>query len=170
MTPQFWQYLITYGDVSEIRFVAGNEREAAEEELEGTPGLLSYRAKPQIHVPVSCRPEERRLQQLGRAQPQRMEAKHMHDSVVTISNTNWPAHRKKNGLLVDLRVLDPTDRTSKPRLIFRPDKLCDLGIPAALIDAAAKSNPQGLILFEDLPDQGPSAKGSQDQATTESAT
>ena len=170
MTPSFWQYLITHGDGSEIRFVARNEREAAEKELEGTPGLLSYRAKPQIHAPVSCRPEERRLQQLGRTQPQRMEAKHMHDSVVTISNTNWPAHRKKNGILVDLRVLDPNDRSPKPRLIFRPDKLHELEIPAVLIDAAAKSNPQGLILFEDLSDQAPSAKGTMDQTTTESAT
>jgi hypothetical protein len=91
----------------------------------------------------------------------------MHDSVVTINNTNWPAHRKKNGTLVDLRVLDPTDRGPKPRLVFRPDKLRELGIPAALIDAAAKSDPQGLLLFEDLPDQVPSAKGSRDQATTE---
>jgi hypothetical protein len=48
--------------------------------------------------------------------------------------------------------------------------LRDLGIPAALIDAAAKSDPQGLILFEDLPDQTTSARGSRDQATTESAT
>ena len=48
MMPPFWQYLIIHGDSSEIRFVAGNEREAAEEELEGTPGLLSYRATPQI--------------------------------------------------------------------------------------------------------------------------
>ena len=94
----------------------------------------------------------------------------MHDSVVTISNTNWPAHRKKNGILVDLRVLDPNDRSTKPRLIFRPDKLLDLGIPAALIDAATKSDPQGLILFEDLSDQAPSAKGTMDQTTTESAT
>jgi hypothetical protein len=165
MTPSFWQYLITHGDDSEIRFVAENEPEAADEELEGTPGLLSYRAKPQIYAPVSCRPDERRLQQLGRAQLQRMEAKHMHDSVVTISHTNWPAHRKKNRILVD-----PNDRSPKPRLIFRPDKLRDLGIPAALIDAAAKSNPQGLILFEDLSDQAPSAKGTMDQTTTESAT
>ena len=79
----------------------------------------------------------------------------MHDLVVTISNTNWPAYRKKNGILVDLRVLDPNDCSPKPRLIFRPDKLCDLGLPAALIDAAAKSDPQGLVLFEDLPDQAP---------------
>ena len=170
MTPSFWQYLITHGDGSEVRFVARKEREAAEKELEGTPGLLSYRAKPQKHAPVFCRPDERRLQQLGRAQLQRMETKHMHDSVVTISNTNWPAHRKKNGTLVDLRVLDPNDRSPKPRLIFRPDKLRDLGIPAALIDAAAESDPQGLILFKDLPNQVPSAKGSRDQATTESAT
>ncbi len=97
MTPPFWEYLITHGDGSAIRFVAANEREAAEKELEGTPGLHSYRAKPQIHAPVSCRPDERRLQQLGRTQLQRMEAKHMHDSVVTISNADWPAHRKKTG-------------------------------------------------------------------------
>ena len=91
----------------------------------------------------------------------------MHDSVVTINNTHWPAYRKENGTLVDLRLFDPNDRSPKPRLVFRPDKLRELGIPAALIDAAAKSDPQGLVLFENLPDQAPSAKGSTDQATTE---
>jgi hypothetical protein len=92
----------------------------------------------------------------------------MHDAVVTINNTHWPAYRKENGTLVDLRILDPEDRSPKPRLVFRPDKLRELGIPAALIEAAAKSDPQGLILFEDLPDQAPSANGSRgDQATTE---
>jgi hypothetical protein len=69
--------------------------------------------------------------------------------------------------LVDLRILDPEDRSLKPRLVFSPEKLRELGIPAALIDAAAKSDPQGLILFEDLPDQAPSANGSRDQATNE---
>ncbi len=91
----------------------------------------------------------------------------MHDSVITINNTHWPAYRKENGTLVDLRILDPNDRSPKPRLVFRPDRLRELGIPAALIDAAARSDPQGLILFEDLPDRPPSAKGSTDQATTE---
>lgn len=75
----------------------------------------------------------------------------MHDSVVTINNTHWPAYRKENGTLVDLRLFDPKDRSTKPRLIFRPDALRESGIPEALIEAAAQSNPQGLILFEDLP-------------------
>jgi hypothetical protein len=91
----------------------------------------------------------------------------MHDSVVTINNTHWPAYRRKNGTLVDLRVLDPTDRSPEPRLVFRPDKLRELGIPASLIDAAAKSDPPGLLLFEDLLDQASSANSSRDQATTE---
>ena len=78
----------------------------------------------------------------------------MHDSVVTINNTHWPVYRRKNGTLVDLRVLDPTDPSPEPRLVFRPDKLRELGLPAALIDAAARSDPQGLILFENLPEPG----------------
>ena len=91
----------------------------------------------------------------------------MHDSVVTINNTKWPAYRKRNGTLVDLRILDPGDRSPKPRLVFRPEKLRDLGIPAALIEAAAQSEPQGLVLFEDLPDQTEHANGSAEHATNE---
>ncbi len=87
----------------------------------------------------------------------------MHDAVVTINNTSWPAYRKRNGTLVDLRILDPDDRT---RLVFRAEKLRDLGVPAALIEAAANSEPQGFILFEDLLDQVPSRNnGSADQPT-----
>ena len=90
----------------------------------------------------------------------------MHDAVVTINNTSWPAYRKQNGTLVDLRILDPDDRSQKPRLIFRAEKLRDLGVPSALIEAAANSEPQGFILFEDLLDQIPSRNnGSGDQPT-----
>jgi hypothetical protein len=53
----------------------------------------------------------------------------MYDAVVTINNTHWPAYRKASGTLVDLRLFDPTDRSPKPRLIFRPEKLLELGIP-----------------------------------------
>ena len=167
MMPEFWEYLITTCDGSVIRFVADQDRDSTEKQLEADPRLLTYRAKPQTQFPVMRRPSVRVLQHLRRLQTHKSEENHMHDSVVTINNTNWPAYRKKNGTLVDLRVLDPTDRSPKPRLVFRPDKLRELGIPAALIDAAAKSDPQGLLLFEDLPDQAPSAKGSRDQATTE---
>ena len=75
----------------------------------------------------------------------------MHDSVVTINDTHWPAYRKENGTLVDLRLFHPNDRSLKPRLIFRPDALRKFGIPEAIIEAAAQSNPPGLILFEDVP-------------------
>src|SRR5207302_1712426 len=75
----------------------------------------------------------------------------MYNAVVTINDTHWPAYRKLNGTLVDLRLFDPTDRSPKLRLIFRPEKLRELGIPDRLIEAAARSEPQGLILFEDLP-------------------
>ena len=169
MRPKFWKYLITNGDGLEIRFVAEKERDWAERQLESDPRLLSYRAKPQIQCSVFRRPAEPVLQRLRRARLnlQRMEVNHMHDSVVTINNTHWPAYRKENGTLVDLRLFDPTDRSPKPRLVFRPDRLRELGIPAALIDAAARSDLQGLILFENLPDQGPSANRSTDQATTE---
>ncbi len=92
----------------------------------------------------------------------------MHDAVVTINNTSWPAYRKQNGTLVDLRILDPDDRSPKPRLVFRPEKLRDLGVPAALIKAATQSEPQGFVLFEDLPNQAAArTNGSADQATTE---
>ncbi len=90
----------------------------------------------------------------------------MHDSVVTINNTHWPAYRKENGTLVDLRLFDPTDRSSKPRLIFRPDALREAGIPEVLIEAAAQSNPPGLILFQDLPE----FKGCDERPTLQQST
>ena len=83
----------------------------------------------------------------------------MYDRVVTINNTHWPAYRKPGATLVDLRMLDPNDRSSEPQLVFRPEKLRELGIPDALIEAAAKSDPQGFLLFDDLPDQAQQATG-----------
>ena len=77
----------------------------------------------------------------------------MYDRVVTINNTHWPAYRKPGATLVDLRMFDSNDRSPQPRLFFRPEKLRELGIPGALIDAAAKSDPQGFLLFDDLRDQ-----------------
>ena len=94
----------------------------------------------------------------------------MHDAVVRINNTSWPAYRKRNGTLVDLRILDPDDRSPKPRLVFRPEKLRELGIPDALIEAAAKSDPQGFLLFDDLPNQTEPATGHANQPTTEQST
>jgi len=64
----------------------------------------------------------------------------MYNAVVTINNTHWPAYRKSRGTLVDLRLFDPTDRSPKPRLVFRPEKLQELGIPEKLVEAAAKSD------------------------------
>ena len=91
----------------------------------------------------------------------------MYDRVVTINNTLWPAYRKPGATLVDLRMLDPDDRSANPQLVFQPDKLRELAIPDALIEAAAKSDPQGFLLFDDLPDQANGATGLADQATTE---
>jgi hypothetical protein len=153
MTPIFWKYLITNCHGSAIRIVAEADRECAEKELETDSRLLSYRAQPQFESPVFRCPAQavlRRLQR-NRLNLQRMEVNRLHDSVVTINDTHWPAYRKDNGTLVDLRILDPQDRGPKPRLVFRPDALRKAGIPEALIEAAARSNPQGLILFEDLP-------------------
>lgn len=168
MTPMFWKYLITIGDGSEIRFVAEKDRESTERQLEGDPGLLSYRAKPQIQCPLTRHPAGRVLQQLRRARGklQKPEVNHMHDAVVTINNTHWPAYRRENGTLVDLRHIDPEDRSPKPRLIFRPDALREAGIPEALIEAAARSKPPGLILFEDLPQ----CEGCSQQPTSEEPT
>src|SRR5438552_15527722 len=90
----------------------------------------------------------------------------MYDHVVTINNTHWPAYRKPGATLVDLRILDPDDRSPNPRLVFRPEKLSELRIPAALIEAAAKSGPQGFLLFDDLPNQTEPAT---DQATTKTS-
>ena len=90
----------------------------------------------------------------------------MHDSVVTINDTHWPAYRKENGTLVDLRLFDPDDRSSKPRLIFRPDALREAGIPEAIIVAAARSDPPGLVLFEDVPQ----FKGCDDQPNSPEST
>ena len=152
MTLKFWKYLITHCNGSAICIVADPDRECAEKELECDPHLLSYIAQPQFECPVFRCPAERVLQELRRVRRdlQRMEVNKLHDSVVTINNTHWPAYRKENGTLVDLRILDPEDRSRKPRLIFRPDALRESGIPEALIEAAAQSHPQGLILFEDL--------------------
>jgi hypothetical protein len=139
----------------------------AEKELENDPQLLSYRAKPQIEFPVTHRPSARIMRRFARLRAHKLEVIHMHDAVVTINNTKWPAYRKRNGTLVDLRILDPDDRSPKPRLAFRPDKLRDLGIPAALIDAAEQSEPQGFVLFEDLPGHTQRENGSAHNATTE---
>ncbi len=91
----------------------------------------------------------------------------MYDRVVTINNTHWPAYRKPGATLVDLRMFDPNDHSANPQLVFRPDKLRELGTPAALIEAAAKSDPQGLLLFDDLPNQTEPATGHANQPTTE---
>ena len=164
MTPIFWKYLITKHDGPAVRFVAEEDRECAEKELECDPHLLSYEAQPQIHCCVFRCPAERVLQELRRRRLdlQRMEVSHLHDSVVTINNTHWPAYQKENGTLVDMRILDPEDRSPKPRLIFQPDLLREAGIPEALIEAAAQSNPTGLILLQDVPQ----FKGCDDQPTS----
>ena len=73
--------------------------------------------------------------------------------------------------MVDLRMLDPDDHSANPRLIFRPEKLREVGIPDALIEAAAKSDPQGFLLFDGLPNQMEPATGHANQPTIdESAT
>src|SRR5947208_17070869 len=104
-------------------------------------------------MPVFRCPTERVFEQLRRIRLdlQRMEVNQMHDSVVTINNTYWPADRKENRTLVDLRVFDPSDRSPKPRLIFRPDALRETGSPDPRIEAAARSNHPGQGLFEDAP-------------------
>ena len=90
----------------------------------------------------------------------------MYGRVVTINNTHWPAYRKPGATLVDLRMLDPDDRSPNPRLVFRPEKLRELGIPDALIEATAKSDPQGFLLFDDLPGQTQQGSSQTDQAPT----
>jgi hypothetical protein len=168
MMPKFWKYLISNGNGATIRFVVEEDREWAEKELECDPCLLSYTGKPQFECPVFRCPTEAVLQRLQRTRLnlQRMEVNQLHDSVVTINNTHWPAYRKDNGTLVDLRILDPQDRSPKPKLVFRPDALRKSGIPEAIIEAAAQSNPQGLVLFEDLPQ----FKGCDDQPTAQDPT
>ncbi len=168
MTPTFWKYLITTCTGSAFCLVAESDRDCVEKDLENDPRLLSYHAKPQIDCRILHRLSPRILRRLTHARTHKLEVIHMHDAVATINNTQWPAYRKRNGTLVDLRILDPDDRSPKPRLVFRPDKLRELGVPDALIEAAAQSEPQGFVLFEDLPDQPASGtNGSADQATTE---
>ena len=87
----------------------------------------------------------------------------MYDRVVTINNTHWSAYRKPGATLVDLRMFDPNDRSPKPRLVFRPEKLRELGIPDALIEAAAKSEPRGFLLFDDLPGETQQGSSQADQ-------
>jgi hypothetical protein len=168
MTPTFWKYLITTCTGSAFCLVAESDRDSVEKELEGDPRLLSYHAKPQTDCRVMHRLSARILRRLARARTHKLEVINMHDAVATINNTKWPAYRKRNGTLVDLRILDPDDRSPKPRLVFRPEKLRDLGVPTALIEAASQSEPQGFVLFEDLQDQTDSrSNGSADQTTTE---
>jgi hypothetical protein len=168
MMPEFWEYLITHSDRSVIRFVAEKDRAWAEKQLDGDPSLLSYQAKPQICVTAMHWPTGRILDQLGRVRTnlQRKEMNHVHDSVVTINNTHWPAYRKKDGTLVDLRLFDPKYRSPMPGLTFRPDALRESGIPEALIEAAARSSPPGLVLFEDLPQSENCCKKSIPQPST----
>ncbi len=167
MTPKFWKYLITNCNGSAFCLVAESDRDSVEKELENDPRLLSYHAKPQTERSVTHRLSVRVLQHFARVRTHKVEVTAMHDAVATINNTKWPAYPKRNGTLVDLRILDPDDRSPKPRLVFRPEKLRELGIPSALIEAAAQSESQGFVLFEDLPDQAPSANGTGDEATTE---
>ena len=168
MTPKIWKYHITHCNGSQIRFAVEQDREWTEKEMQGDPRLLSYRAKPQSQSSVCRRPTEFVLEQLRRTRMnlQRIGGDHMHDTVVTINNTHWPAYRKDNGTLVDLRVLDPNAHSPKPSLIFQPNALREAGIPEALIEAAARSNPPGLVLFEDLPQ----FKGCDHQPTTDEST
>jgi hypothetical protein len=92
----------------------------------------------------------------------------MYDRVVTINNTHWPAYRKPGATLVDLRMFDPDDHSPHPRLVFRPEKLRELGITDALIEAAGKSDPQGFLLFDDLSNQTQPATGVANQPTEQS--
>jgi hypothetical protein len=164
MTLKLWKYLITNCHGLAIHIVAEEDREMAEKRLEGDPCLLSYRARPLFQTPVSRCPAEPILQRLRRIRLD-LETEvnhHLHDSVVTINNTHWPAYRKDSGTLVDLRILDPQDRSPKPRLVFQPNVLRDAGIPEALIEAAAQSNPPGLVFIEDAPQ----FKGCADQPTS----
>jgi len=94
----------------------------------------------------------------------------MYNAVVTINNTHWPACRNPRRTLVDLRLFDPTDRSPKPRLMFRPDALRKLGVPEKLIEAATQSDPQGFILFEDLPDQTSQVERCTNQLISEQST
>ncbi len=80
----------------------------------------------------------------------------MYERVVTINNTHWPAYRRPGATLVVL--------------VFRPEKLRELGIPDALIEAAAKSDPLGFLPFDDLPNQIDATGSHADQATTEQST
>ncbi len=166
MMPRFWKYLITTRDGPTFCLAAESDRDSVEKELEADPHLLRYHAKPQIERAVRHRLSVRVLRYFARARTQKSEVTQMHDAVVTINNTSWPAYRRQNGTLVDLRILDPDDRSPRPRLVFRPEKLRDFGVPVELIAAATNSEPQGFILFEDLLEQIPSrSNGSADQHT-----
>jgi hypothetical protein len=137
-------------EMEAIDKIFDDPRHEAEKELEGDPQLLSYRAKPQMQFPVQRRPASRVLRHLRQVR-HKLKANHMHDSVVNINGRHWPAYRKQNGTLVDLRLFDPNDRNAKPRLIFRPEALREAGIPEAMIEAAGSSDPVGLVLLQDLP-------------------
>lgn len=67
----------------------------------------------------------------------------MHDVVCTYDcGANFPAFIHPNGMLVDLRLLEPDGCT----LSYQPEQLRTIGIPADHIAKAEHSIPQGFVL------------------------
>ena len=69
---------------------------------------------------------------------------HHFDHIVSWGSCHFPAwQRDDNALIVDLRTYDGTT------MCYQPAMLEKCGLPAEVIAAAAESEPQGFVLFDD---------------------
>ena len=62
--------------------------------------------------------------------------------VATINGRHWPAWRRPEGLLVDLRLFGPDGREG-----YDPGRLRAAGVHEDLVRAAGESKPEGFVLL-----------------------
>ncbi len=68
--------------------------------------------------------------------------------VITIAGKHWPAWKRADGMMVDLRLFPRgTLFTTDDNLTFLPDDLRAVGLPENLIEQAGESEPKGFVLF-----------------------
>jgi hypothetical protein len=70
----------------------------------------------------------------------------MHDQVVSWGRAHFPAWKRQDGMLVDLRLF-PKGSQSTTEMVYRPDELLSVGVPDNIVKAAAESMPPGFVLL-----------------------